>query len=82
MGAAIPDGCQCHIENSQCSFKIPLTYILHEEGMAVFGTAFQIYMSSYIYYFRISACRFENVSGLFRAAITACRIFPIVTVPR
>lgn len=25
-------------------FKIPLTYILHEEGMAVFGTAFQIYI--------------------------------------
>lgn len=26
------------------AFKIPLTYILHEEGMAVFGVAFQAYI--------------------------------------
>ena len=25
-------------------FKIPLTYILHEEGMAVFNVAFQVYI--------------------------------------
>lgn len=25
-------------------FKIPLTYILHEDGMAVFGVAFQVYI--------------------------------------
>ena len=25
-------------------FKIPLTYIIHEEGMAIYNTAFSVYV--------------------------------------
>ena len=35
---------KCNIKNTRAVFKIPLTYILNEDGMAVFNIAFEVYI--------------------------------------
>lgn len=46
-------------------FKIPLTYILNEDGMAVFNIAFEVYiMFLSFYYFGFAVCNIENGCGI------------------
>ena len=43
-------------------FKIPLTYILNEDGMAVFNIAFEVYIM--FYQFGFAGCNIENGCGI------------------
>ena len=69
-------------------FKIPLTYIIHEEGMAVYNTAFSVYAMFLTFIIsgmpfavqkRVAECDAEGNTAGIRANVRSASIFMIMT---